>query len=499
MLGSSDGDYYSAHDSVSSPIGFKRRRTRQSAKPHSAEVIEIPDIEDGSQIEVISDAIMPPHDAVDNLDEEILGGCLTLDTLKNAALALDAATHQEHHAHKVVTHGVKTKLRLSQVADLFLPVKPQITPTEDSKKDLLPALLNQDDALLRPRSAASHSSKSPKKKKAALFDDFFAMAPERKRAKKRKTKFEDTEADVFGPLQQSPMPDSPAGTSPIVPPLPSPDNIILRTEYTPPHTGHRFDSKSEDNRMYRLHITCRVSAPTNSDAEFDIDVVGNYRFALVLTHEVLPRLNEVLKPRLFALEQVALIWVEGKTEIKPFFKPSTLRIERVAQLTTILTMLVIPKENDRNFVNQYPEFADDYASSSHILQADVDPETSDINISDDDEQSHLGMQSGASLDMALGKRLGGASVLYDKINGDPEDAAYFVIGLKGNDNKRIEVMVCPTTRMRNVLEYYVRRKKVTPKKAKKARLVFDDEIMVLDQCVGDTELEEEFEVQVVLP
>ncbi|KAL7664079.1 hypothetical protein ABC855_g2911 [[Candida] zeylanoides] len=408
MSGSSDGDYYSAHDSVSSPIGFKRRRTRQSAKPHSAEVIEIPDIEDGSQIEVISDAIMPPHDAVDNLDEEILGGCLTLDTLKNAASALDAATHQEHHAHKVVTHGVKTKLRLSQVADLFSPVKPQITPTEDSKKDLLPASLNQDDASSRPRSAASHSSKSPKKKKAALFDDFFAMAPERKRAKKRKTKFEDTEADVFGPSQQSPMPDSPA-------------------------------------------------------------------------------------------EQVALIWVEGKTEIKPFFKPSTLRIERVAQSTTILTMLVIPKENDRNFVNQYPEFADDYASSSYILQADVDPETSDINISDDDEQSHLGMQSGASSDMALGKRLGGASVSYDKINGDPEDAAYFVIGLKGNDNKRIEVMVCPTTRMRNVLEYYVRRKKVTPKKAKKARLVFDDEIMVLDQCVGDTELEEEFEVQVVLP
>lgn len=497
MLGSSDSDYYSAHDSVSSPIGFKRRRTRQSAKQYHAEVIEISDIEDGSQIEVISDTTMPPQGAVDNLDEEILGGGFTLDTLKNAALTLDALTHQEHHARKVDTQDVKTKLRLSQVADLFLPEKPQITPTEVSKKELLPALLNHDDALLH--FAASHSSKSPKKKKPALFDDFFAMAPERKRAKRRKTKHEDIAVDSSDPLQQSPMPDTPADSSSVVPPLPPPDNILSRTESTPPHIGYRFDCESEDNRVYRLQITCRVSAPTISDAEFDIDVVGSYRFALVLTTEVLPRLNKVLKPRLFALEQVALIWVEGKTAIKPFFKPSTLRIEPVAQVTTVLTMLVIPKENDRNFVNQYPEFADDYSSSSYFLQADVDPETSDINVSDEDEQSHVGMQSGIGPEMALGKRLGGASVPYDKIRGDPKDTAYFVIGLKGKDNKRIEAMVCPTTRMRNVLEYYVRCKKVTPKYAKKAQLMFDDEIMALDQCVGDTELEEEFEVQVMLP
>ena len=78
------------------------------------------------------------------------------------------------------------------------------------------------------------------------------------------------------------------------------------------------------------------------------------------------------------------------------------------------------------------------------------------------------------------------------------DADYFEIGLKGKDNKRISVQVCSTTKLRDLLAHYLKAKEIDISAASRAKLLFDDEELDLNGVVGDTELEDEYEVQVVV-
>ncbi|KAF8004139.1 hypothetical protein HF325_001587 [Metschnikowia pulcherrima] len=75
---------------------------------------------------------------------------------------------------------------------------------------------------------------------------------------------------------------------------------------------------------------------------------------------------------------------------------------------------------------------------------------------------------------------------------------FFVIGLKGKDNKRIEAEVGPTTKIRSLLTYYMQVKGIEETPGQKGRIVFEDEELELDAVVADTELEEDFEVQVYI-
>jgi hypothetical protein len=78
----------------------------------------------------------------------------------------------------------------------------------------------------------------------------------------------------------------------------------------------------------------------------------------------------------------------------------------------------------------------------------------------------------------------------------PMEADYFEIGLKGKDNKRISVQVCATTKLKDLLAHYLKTKDIEA--STKAKLLFDDEELDLEGVVGDTELEDEYEVQVVV-
>lgn len=80
---------------------------------------------------------------------------------------------------------------------------------------------------------------------------------------------------------------------------------------------------------------------------------------------------------------------------------------------------------------------------------------------------------------------------------DNEDEdGYFPISLKGKDNHPITVKVNAETTIQKLVQYFCKNKNIPDEKQSKVRLVFDDEDIDMSGTVGDTELEEDFTVDV---
>jgi hypothetical protein len=77
---------------------------------------------------------------------------------------------------------------------------------------------------------------------------------------------------------------------------------------------------------------------------------------------------------------------------------------------------------------------------------------------------------------------------------ESEEDGYFRITLKGGDKAKIEVKVKPDTLVSKLASYYLKKTGLQP--TTRLRLVFDDEDLDLSDTVGDTELEEDFTVDV---
>lgn len=210
---------------------------------------------------------------------------------------------------------------------------------------------------------------------------------------------------------------------------------------------------AELDRLYNVKVSSRLGRAYEGQKQ----ITGETTFAQLL--ELLSR--ETL--RRFRVKDYwahgVLVWVEGRSELKPFFKPSTLRIPRQDEVTAI-TCLYVPKEHLLNLESLYPEFqrTEEKADAAdttvyEILDAEI------LTATKPDEKS-----------------------------------GFFIIGLKGKDNKRIEVEVSPATKIRSLLDFYLKEKGLS--ETANCRLVFDEEELDLNTVVGDTELEDEFEVQV---
>lgn len=223
------------------------------------------------------------------------------------------------------------------------------------------------------------------------------------------------------------------------------------------------DKNNERTRIYKVKVISKFEP----FYEEEMEINGNCAFSKLLK-DLLTRTFRAYKKRAY-WKNGALVWVEGRSELKPFFKPSTLRINPPTDgSATQLTCLFIPESDISGFESKYPEFDLDKEPS--------EVETSVIEINDESDASEPA---------------------------PPEEQKagvndYFVIGLKGRDNKRIEVEVNARTPIQKLLEYYIQQKGIDISPESNARLVFDSEELPLDGTVGDTELEEDFEVEVYL-
>lgn len=221
----------------------------------------------------------------------------------------------------------------------------------------------------------------------------------------------------------------------------------------------KTNTTSERTRIYIIRIINKYGLPL----ETEVAVSGDKTFGSILDD-----LDMGDKEYPVLGVNGALVWVEGKSELKRFFKPSTLRIPIPTDGdSTRLTVLYIPPENVDRFESIYPEFQDTHNNN---LQ----------NVIDLLDTSDEGGQQTSAVSETLSKQ------------------SYFIIGLKGKDNKRIECEVGPDTKIRDLLCYYIKVKGIDENTVQHPKLVFDDEELDLEGLVKDTELEEEFEVQVYI-
>lgn len=237
------------------------------------------------------------------------------------------------------------------------------------------------------------------------------------------------------------------------------------------------DSKDDAlSRVYRVKIISKIP-PFHT---IEKDIRGDYTFEQLLEYVKMDRVTRREKSKDTAL----LIWVEGRTELKRYFKPSTLRISAPSDgEITRITCLYIPAEHANNYEFVYSEFLNNTVDSEP--EHDVDDLL--IEIEDEDEpRASLEAASIPSAENVIGESIG------------PQGDAFLVIGLKGKDNKRIDVEVSSQTPIRKLLEHYISEKGINAAEAKNARLMFDSEELLLDDLVGDTELEEDFEVEVYI-
>lgn len=225
------------------------------------------------------------------------------------------------------------------------------------------------------------------------------------------------------------------------------------------HTSQK-QSDHEADRCYDISITSKLGP----EEKHTITSRGNKTFMEILD-DIRIQATRNFVP--FRLKGGCLIWIKGKLELKPFFRPSTLRIPPSTDpaANTLIDCLYIPEVCRQNFEEIYPEFSG--TSNAN------DPEE-DLAIVDVKEEK-------AQVEEEVEKK-----------------DEYFIIGLKGKDNKRIEAEVGPQTKIKALLEHYLKSKEIDASLVSKARLVFDDEDLDLEGVVGDTELEEDFEVQVYI-
>lgn len=418
-----------------------------------------------------------------------------------------------------------------KVEDKKIEISIERSPKAMHSKDL--SNLNQitSPKLSTNLSVTTSPTKSVKKKKsAALMDDFFALAPKKKKKTKRKVLESNEEISNNDVSLLTSSVVSVTQAAPLLQSLPSPNDIVsstldkhAETEKVGPNSeevnkvssplagepiaeyqeilvgvtdeeveddfkidptpfddlsdnesGYIFNEENEGKRSYQLLVKPVVSTISKKVPmdDFFVKTNGNVKFTEIFNNEILPQINQVTKNAFSSPNELALIWVEGKTEIKYFFKPSTLRIEpknmelfsfdgTEEQECTKLTILVIPSQDVKTFSALYPEyFRDKKAEATNYLIEEARREkekaisTSDIELSEGEDDN-------VDLSKPVGQRIGGLpKAVIDKVGGNEETDQYFVIGLKGKDNKRLEVKVCSNTSMNQLLDYFLLKKSI---------------------------------------
>ncbi|KAM9903573.1 hypothetical protein OXX79_003273 [Metschnikowia pulcherrima] len=229
-------------------------------------------------------------------------------------------------------------------------------------------------------------------------------------------------------------------------------------------------SVDEHSRLYRVEVSSR----SGLHVTYERQITGDTTFGELAEQLSRQTLRDYNLANYW--KQGAFVWIEGRSELKPIFKPSTLRIpEPRGNAMTKISCLHIPTEQLSCFEKLHPEFTKDTLEE----EDDLPPEEKlEVYALSDVETSVTQKQAPEK----------------EEVN----KSEFFVIGLKGKDNKRIEAEVGPTTKIRSLLTYYMQVKGIEETPGQKGRIVFEDEELELDAVVADTELEEDFEVQVYI-
>lgn len=244
--------------------------------------------------------------------------------------------------------------------------------------------------------------------------------------------------------------------------------------------SYEFTDTNELNRNYILEVVPKLenaqpySFKTKGANTFD-DIMDSVLSYYKQTKQISRKIKK---------SDLSFFWITGQMEIKSFFKPLTLRIPPLNDNElkyidnigyTIIRCFLLPTESVGNAKLLYGD----------TTNFSFDHETKDTTF----KQSSVDDSNDSSQPTLSSKNM---------LN--EEDVDYFVIGLKGKDNKRLEVKVNADTKIEKLLDYYLSKKNIDKAfiNVDNVKLIFDDEQLDLNASVGDTELEQDFEVQIFL-
>jgi len=267
--------------------------------------------------------------------------------------------------------------------------------------------------------------------------------------------------------------------------------------------GYKFSEADEKKRRYIIKITSKLPAPVDATVEVDLGCKGMKSFSKIIKYAVdfykstySSQLPPILLDR-YDVELCSLVWVEGKMIVNSFYTPRTLRIappggefnalvDKVETMPpTTLHFFLIPKDNSENFMNVYPELR------ASVIEPEI-KETEETTIAEELSQSSSEDEED-DMDEPNSKE----DELVDLAN---DEEGVFSIGLKGKDNKRISCKVTPQTKIERLLKFYLKKKGIDESSINlpSVKMIFDDEELDLNDIVANTELEDDFEIQIII-
>lgn len=268
--------------------------------------------------------------------------------------------------------------------------------------------------------------------------------------------------------------------------------------------SYKFAEADEKKRRYIIKIISKLPAPQDSTIEVDLACKGMKSFSKIIKSAVdfykniySDQMPQVLLDR-YNVEICSLVWVEGKLLVHSYYTPRMLRIpppggafnalvDKVELMPpTTVHFFLIPKDNSENFMNVYPE----------LRASAIEPEIKEMEESTIAEELSQSSSENEDEDDENGSFFKGDKFI-DLYN---EEEGVFSIGLKGKDNIRISCKVTPETKIESLLKFYLKKKGIdeTSINLPSVKMIFDDEELNLHDVVADTELEDDFEIQIIM-
>ncbi|KAI5968790.1 ESC2 [Candida margitis] len=275
--------------------------------------------------------------------------------------------------------------------------------------------------------------------------------------------------------------------------------------------SYKFAESEEKKRRYAITVTSKLPAPEGQTIQVDLGCKGMKSFSKILKSSVdfykttfSSQLPPILLER-YNTELCTLVWVEGKILLHSFYTPRTLRIpppggvfnalvDKIELMPpTRLHLFLIPKDNSENFMNVYPELrASGIEPETKEVEESVAAEEAAPSSSEDEEEEEEDDDDDDALNPSSRP-----DNMIDLAN---DDEGVFSIGLKGKDNKRVACKVTPETKIESLLKFYLKKKEIEESTVNFAsvKMIFDDEELNLNDVVANTELEDDFEIQIIL-
>lgn len=257
-------------------------------------------------------------------------------------------------------------------------------------------------------------------------------------------------------------------------------------------TSSRDSSEPAAVRQYQVAITSHLPGSEGTALELTMKGHKTFDFVIAKTLNYLIGYNNVSDVMQYIYRANNVVLMRDNLELREFMKPDSLHLQTTADGRPTCLELSLYTKTQALTYREYRE----YEKTKKLQQIQREEEIDRIarqNVAVDeiDAQASDEDKDFEEIDREIANEQ--RAVTAEPEESEEEDV-YFKIILKGSGKARIEVQVRPSTLISKVADYY--REKANLPAGTTLRLVFDDENLAFGDKVGDTELEQDFTVDV---